>query len=115
MRTRRPTYANVKIPGNTQRIPMPPKIVSLGRMKLRTKKQKINFEAIIGGAEDPRFTAPIETDSGDMDNPSSMGIKTEKINNNAESLIDSINSQKERLNNIFNRATDFLSKNQYIN
>ena len=115
MNTNRPTYSTVKIPGNTQRIPMPPKIVSLGRMKLRTKKQKINFEAIIGGAEDPRFTAPIETDSGDMDNPSSMGIKTEKINNNAESLIDSINSQKERLNNIFNRATDFLSKNQYIN
>ena len=31
------------------------------------------------------------------------------------SLIDKFNNQKEQLNNIFNKATDFLSRNQFIN
>ena len=44
-------------------IPQPPKVVSTGRQRIRTRKQEINFEAIIGGEEDPRFTAPIQTDT----------------------------------------------------
>jgi hypothetical protein len=105
----------------------PPKLVRQAKWKTRTRSQKINFEAIIGGKEDPRFTAPIQTDT---DSPESMplpgapqqnilktelGMKTEKINTDTENLIDKFNNQKEQLNNIFNKATDFLSRNQFIN
>ena len=57
----------------------------------------------------------IETDNGDIDNPLPMGLKTEKINTDTENLIESIKNQKEQLNLIFNKATDFLSRNQFIN
>ena len=51
---------------------------------------------------------PEETDS-------SLGVKTNKVNTESENLIALFGAQKDRLNNIFNRATDFLSKNQFIN
>jgi hypothetical protein len=89
--------------------------VSRARTRVRNRKQKINFEAIIGGQENPRFTAPVETDSGDIENPAPLGLKTEQVNTDTEELIDLFNEQKEKLNTIFNRTTDFLSKNQFIN
>ena len=120
-------YSYTTIPGFTRMIERPPKLVRNAQTKTRTRSQKINFEAIIGGAENPRFTAPIQTDT---DSPDSMplpgspqrnifktelGMKTEKINTDTENLIDKFNNQKEQLNNIFNKATDFLSRNQFIN
>ena len=128
-------------PGLGVRVPTPPKIIP-GRMRSRNVKQKINFEAIIGGEENPRFTAPIQTDTepsfgsalpGNPQNPQAargvleprsleklsekteLGVKTEKVNTDTESLIDKFNNQKQQLNNIFNKATDFLSRNQFIN
>ena len=73
------------------------------------------------------LAAPIQTDT---DSPESMplpgapqqnilktelGMKTAQVNTDTESLIDKFNNQKEQLNNIFNKATDFLSRNQFIN
>ena len=81
----------------------------------RTRSQKINFEAIIGGEENPRFTAPIETDNGDVENPAPLGLKTNKVNRDTEDLIELFKDQKERLNVVFNKATDFLSRNQFVN
>ena len=113
--TRRAIYSYVGIPGFQREVERPPKLVQPARTRIRKRSQKINFEAIIGGEEDPRFTAPIETDSGDVENPAPLGLKTQKVNNDTEELIDLFNDQKEKLNTIFNRATDFLSKNQFIN
>ena len=115
MKRRRPIYSFVNMPGFQREVERPPKLVQPARTRTRNRSQKINFEAIIGGEEDPRFTAPIETDSGDVENPAPLGLKTQKVNNDAEELIDLFNDQKEKLNTIFNRATDFLSKNQFIN
>ena len=44
-----------------------------------------------------------------------LGIKTNNINNSAEDLIDAFNAQKEQLNMIFNRVTEYLSENQFVN
>ena len=46
---------------------------------------------------------------------SSLGVKTNKVNTEAENLIALFEAQKDRLNDIFTRATDFLSKNLFIN
>ena len=54
-----PIYSYTNVPGSTISVPSPPTITP-GRIKTRRIKQKINFEAIIGGAEDPRFSAPIQ-------------------------------------------------------
>jgi len=54
-------------------------------------------------------TEPIQTEETEL------GVKTEKINTDTENLITHLNSQKEQLNNIFNKATSFLSRNQFIN
>ena len=122
------TYSYPTVPGFTKMIERPPKLVRNAQTKTRTRSQKINFEAIIGGAENPRFTAPIQTDT--TNRPTSMplpgapkqniekteiGMKTAQINTDTENLIDKFNNQKEQLNNIFNKATDFLSRNQFIN
>ena len=114
-KNRRAIYSYVPIPGFQREVESPPKLIQPARTRIRKRSQKINFEAIIGGEEDPRFTAPIETDSGDVENPAPLGLKTQKVNNDAEELIDLFNDQKEKLNTIFSRATDFLSKNQFIN
>ena len=110
-----PVYSTVTVPGFTKTIKMPPKLVSRARTRVRSRKQKINFEAIIGGQENPRFTAPVETDSGDVENPAPLGLKTEQVNTDTENLIELFNNQKNQLNVIFNKATDFLSRNQFIN
>ena len=76
---------------------------------------------------DSIFTAPIQTDSNvaTVDplpgappqniTKTELGVKTEKINTDTEDLIDKFNNQKVQLNKIFNNATDFLSRNQFIN
>ena len=114
-----PIYETQNVPGTTIRIPQPPKVIA-GKIKVRNVKQKINFEAIIGGAANPRFTAPIQTDVDIGESPTQstkteVGMKTAEVNNNSEQLIDSFNEQKEKLNNIINKATNFLSRNQFIN
>tara|TARA_Y100000310_G_scaffold222421_1_gene224134 strand:- start:2471 stop:4111 length:1641 start_codon:yes stop_codon:yes gene_type:complete len=121
-----PIYSYTNTPSSVIRVKQPPRIIP-GRIRARNVKQKINFEAIIGGEENPRFTAPIQTDT---DSPESMplpgapegniektelGMKTAQINTDTENLIDKFNNQKEQLSNIFNKATDFLSRNQFIN
>ena len=110
-----PIYEDTTVPGFTRSIERPPKLVQEAETRTRSRSQKINFDAIIGGAENPRFTAPIETDSGDVENPAPLGLKTQKINTNTANLINRFNNQKEQLNNIFNKATDFLSRNQFVN
>ena len=133
----RPQFANSTIPGYTQEIPIPPKLVSAGQTRTRNIEQKINFEAIIGGEENPRFTAPVQlvnqsesntvisaadgnpmnpgTDAKIEPSSSELGKKTNKINDNTIELIDSFNRQKETLQDIFNRVDDYLSENQFIN
>ena len=122
-----PNYTWITIPGTTTRVPSPPKIIP-GRWITRNRKQKINFEAIIGGEENPRFTAPIETDKElttegfplpgepvQNREKTELGIKTGRVEKEAENLIDLFNNQQDQLNVIFNKATDFLSRNQFIN
>ena len=134
----RPVTKTTTTPASTITVKSAPKVIP-GRMRTRTIRQKINFEAIIGGEEDPRFTAPIElskTPESPMipawasqqermmmmraqgaSNPefTDLGIKTNKVNNNTEDLIDAFNEQKEQLNMIFNRVTEYLSENQFVN
>ena len=116
------------VPGGKTSIPQPPKIVSRGRMRVRTRKQEINFEAIIGGAENPRFTAPVQTDKnpaasidqipgGPMTNrgKTELGMKTATINTDLEKIIDKFTTQRERLNELTLKVNQFLSKNQFVN
>ena len=116
-----PNYTWITIPGATTRVPSPPRIIP-GRYRTRNVKQKINFEAIIGGEENPRFTAPIETDTesfsesiGQTFGKTELGLKTAAVDNNSEELIDSFNIQQIELSNIIDKASDFLSRNQFIN
>ena len=122
----RPIYNYTTIPGARQAVPQPPKLVRRSETKVRSKKQKINFEAIIGGEEDPRFTAPIETDRNSpttMPLPGSlpvniekteMGKKTEKIDSDLENIKDSFQQQQEKLQKLSTEISKILSKNQFI-
>ena len=139
-----PIYSYTNVPGSTISVPSPPTITP-GRMRARRVTQKINFEAIIGGEENPRFTAPIQTDTdtavssplvvatadeqlwgGNQGQPllpapqqniekTELGMKTSKVSNDTEELIESFNIQKENLNMIFTKVTDYLSENQFVN
>ena len=116
-----PVYTWHTIRASTVRIPRPPRMI-IGRLKTRNVKQKINFEAIIGGEENQRFTAPIETDTesfsesiGQTFGKTELGLKTAAVDNNSEELIDSFNIQQIELSNIIDKASDFLSRNQFIN
>ena len=111
----RPIYGYSTIPGFTKSVERPLKLVQAARTRSRNISQQINFEAIIGGEEDPRFTAPIETDSGNVEIPSPMGLKTQSIDETSESLVELFSAQKEILTRLFIRANDFLSKNQFVN
>ena len=160
-----PGFTTVRVPG--QRIPgtvryvQGPNTVIPGKTKTRTITRNIDFQQVIGGEDNPRFTLPIrlvtnprpvqvgtrdetwgeyfkrtgttyyqvrqtlKTTPKRKDIPvygdppeeteSSLGVKTNKVNEESENLIALFDAQKDRLNNIFNRATDFLSKNQFIN
>ena len=117
-----PIYKNVTVPiprtyvpGSSVSIPQPPKLVGAGKIITTKRKQKLNFEAIIGGAENPRFTAPIETDSGDVENPSPLGQKTEVVNTGLLEVIESFSNQKVKLTELNQKISKFLSNNQFIN
>ena len=110
-----PKYSYTTVPGFTRTIERPPKIVTPATMKTRFSKQKINFEAIIGGKEDPRFTAPVETDNGDLANPSSLGMKTGIVHTASSHLADAFEEHRKQLDKITKKASQYLSKNQFVN
>lgn len=115
-----PKYSTVSIPrvyvpGQSISVPSPPKLVRKGFTYTRNRKQKVNFEAIIGGADNPRFTAPIETDSGDTQNPSPLGQKTDEVNIGLRDAIDSFTNQKVKLTVLTQKISKFLSNNQFVN
>ena len=122
------TSKRVYISGGTTSIPQPPKVVSTGRQRTRTRKQEINFEAIIGGEENPRFTAPIETDvhSTSVSSPlpgeitqsrekTALGLKTGQVDTELEGVISKFTDQHKRLNELTLKVNHFLSKNQFVN
>ena len=122
-----PIYSYTNTPSSVIRVKQPPRIIP-GRMRARNVKQKINFEAVIGGEENPRFTAPIQTD---QDPPkvsfdiitrtmtrttkTELGEKTAGVDVSLESAISNFAVQQERLTELTQKVTDFLSKNQFIN
>jgi hypothetical protein len=118
----------IYVPGGKTSIPQPPKVVSTGRLRTRNRKQQINFETIIGGAENPRFTAPVQTDKETTAQASPMpgsppknmektelGIKTGQVDNSLEEVISKFTSQRERLSKLTLKVNQFLSKNQFVN
>jgi len=120
----------VYVPGGTTSIPQPPKVVSTGRRRTRIRKHEINFEAIIGGEENPRFTAPVETDIAaasarnplvgeNTDNKSmvktDLGIKTGAVDTDLENVINKVSKQRNRLSELSLKVNQFLSKNQFVN
>ena len=120
-----PTYDIITHPSRTVTVQEPPKIVP-GRMRSRNITQKINFEAIIGGEDNPRFTAPVETDrSSPSDSlPDSahqnlekteLGLKTGVVDSNLEDVISKVDQQRERLSKLALKVNQFLSKNQFVN
>ena len=118
----------VYVAGGKTSIPQPPKVVSTGQRRTRTRKQEINFEAIIGGSENPRFTAPVQTDKS-PDAPGSslpgqqqenqqkteLGKKTGKVDSGLESVISKFTRQRQKLNELTSKVNQFLSKNQFVN
>ena len=117
----------VYVPGGKTSIPQPPKIVSKGRYRTRMRKQEINFEAIIGGEENPRFTAPVEIDkktpesmplpgahSQNMEK-TELGVKTGKVDEGLENTINSFQQQQEKLEQLITQISKILSKNQFVN
>ena len=95
-------------------------------MRSRNITLKINFEAIIGGEDNPRFTAPVETDrSSPSDSlPDSahqnlekteLGLKTGVVDSNLEDVISKVDQQRERLSKLALKVNQFLSKNQFVN
>ena len=118
----------IYVPGGKTSIPQPPKVVSTGHLRTRNRKQQINFETIIGGAENPRFTAPVQTDKETTAQASPMpgsppknmektelGIKTGQVDNSLEEVISKFTSQRERLSKLTLKVNQFLSKNQFVN
>ena len=118
----------VYVPGGKISIPQPPKVVSTGQRKTRTRKQEINFETIIGGADNPRLTAPVQTDKSPgavgsslpgqtMENreKTELGVKTGEVNNKLEGVISKVTQQRKRLGELTLKVNQFLSKNQFVN
>ena len=121
-------YRRVYVPGGKTSIPQPPKIVSKGREIFKIRKQEINFEAIIGGSEDPRFTAPVQIDkepttqsnplpgAAQMDmGKTELGMKTGQVDSELEKVISKFTRQRERLDGLTLKVNHFLSKNQFVN
>ena len=117
----------VYVSGGRTSIPQPPKIVSLGRYRTRRRKQEINFEAIIGGEENPRFTAPVQIDKKTPESMSlpgarpqnmektELGMKTGKVDESLENIINSFQQQQEKLGQLTTQISKILSKNQFVN
>ena len=121
-----PAYSYQTTEAKTIMVNQPPRVIP-GRTRYTKTTQKINFEAIIGGAENPRFTAPIQLDTEpgeSMPLPGSplkdiakteLGQKTAEVDNRSEELIAFFNIQQSHLVGIIDKASNFLSKNQFIN
>tara|TARA_R110000824_G_scaffold357871_1_gene545416 strand:+ start:213 stop:1952 length:1740 start_codon:yes stop_codon:yes gene_type:complete len=121
-----PVWNWVSVPGSTFRTSSSPRIIP-GRMKARSVKQKINFEAIIGGKENPRFTAPVQLDvePEDVTAPlfgieetktlTELGEKTATVNNSLEKAVLSFENQQENLDALSLKIANFLSKHQFVN
>ena len=104
------------IPATTITVEQPPTIVAPGEFIKNTTKKTLNFEAIIGGAENPRFTAQIATASGQEGVPDpEIGVQTEKINTDLNSTVRKIATQQATISRLSTKITDFLSKNQFVN
>jgi hypothetical protein len=112
-----PNYTWITIPGATTRVPSPPRVIP-GRYRTRNVRQKINFEAIIGGEENPRFTAPIATIQGSTstrDVVTPVGEKTGQMNRDLEDIQVNLQNQQERLVRLSAQVSKVLSKNQFVN
>ena len=117
----------VYVPGGKTSIPQPPKMVSKGRQYTKTRKQEINFETIIGGEENPRFTAPVQIDKQTPRSaplpgapPQNMektelGMKTGKVDEDLENIKNSFQQQQEKLQQLITQISKILSKNQFVN
>ena len=124
--TQVPVFSDTTIPGKTIMVNQPQQVIP-GKLKTRKTTQKINFEAIIGGAENPRFTAPIQTDTETPESrplagapeqnilKTDLGLKTAEVDDKSEELINLFNVQQSHIVDIISRTSDFLSKNQFIN
>ena len=124
--TGRAIYSTTTVPGSKQSIPQPPKLIKKSQTKWRSKKHKINFEAIIGGEEDPRFTAPIETDRNSSNlsalpgsapvniEKTEIGKKTEKVDSDLENIKNNFQQQQQTLQKLSTEVSKILSKNQFI-
>ena len=119
---------SVSVPGGVASIPQPPKVVSHGQRRTRTRQQEINFEAIIGGAENPRFTAPVQTDKAPTEATSplpgaplqntqktDLGMKTGQVDIELEEVINKFAHQRGRVSQLTSKVNQFLSKNQFVN
>ena len=95
-------------------IQQPPTLVAPGQMNLFSHKKTLNFEAIIGGAENPRFTAQIATASGEEGVPDpEIGVKTEKINTDLNDTITKVAQQEATISRLMTKISNFLSKNLF--
>ena len=76
----------------------------------------MDFQAIIGGEEDPRFTAQIATASGIDGVPDpAIGVQTQKVLTNLNKTVSQVAHQQAAILQLSNKITNFLSKNQFIN
>ena len=102
--------------------------MSTGQQRTRTRTQELNFEAIIGGSENPRFTARVQTDKTPEAAGSSLpgqqpvnqqktelGEKTGQVDIGLETVISKFTRQRQRLNELTLKVNQFLSKNQFVN
>ena len=99
------------------RIPSPPRVIR-GKYRVRNVRQKINFEAIIGGEANPRFTAPIATIRGSTSTKevvTPVGEKTGQMNRDLEDIQVNLQNQQERLVRLSAQVSKVLSKNQFVN
>ena len=121
-----PVYAYQTIPGSTLRTPSAPKIIP-GKLITKSVKQKINFEAIIGGEENPRFTAPVQLNVEPEKTSiplvgikktktlTKLGEKTSTVNDSLEKAMLSFEKQRENLDALSLKIATFLSKHQFVN
>ena len=111
-------YPGITIPGTpatTVSVRMPPKMIKEPQEKTRPKRVPINFQAVVGGEENPRFTFPIQTASNTPGEEIEMGIKTGKVHTDLQETVMTIAQQQATIIRLSERITDFLSKNQFVN
>ena len=110
-------YPLINLPGTrdqTFSIPMPPRLVTPSTIETEPRKQSINFEAIIGGEDNPRFTARVATATAEGEGVA-LGVKTGKVHTNLQETVNKIAQQQVTIIRLSQKITDFLSKNQFVN